>query len=166
MNIITTLKRTALLSAAVLCGLVANAQFDYEGITYKVSGTTVIIQKPSAAIGTYAGDLVIPEKVPYNGKEYTVASAVATAFKGNEAITSIQLPNTVNKFIKGQFSKCTNLRKINIPTGITGTMPGNVFEYCSMSFLISSFNLVRCVGEVPYSIIVITPALSTTMVIG
>ena len=119
MNIFTTLKRASLLSAAVLCGLVANAQFDYEGITYKVSGTTVIIQKPSAAIGTYKGDLVIPEKVPYNGKEYTVASAVATAFKGNEAITSIQLPNTVKKFIKGQFSKCTNLRKINIPTGIT-----------------------------------------------
>lgn len=131
MNIFTTLKRATLLSAAVLCGLVANAQFDYEGITYKVSGTTVIIQKPSAAIGTYKGDLVIPEKVPYNGKEYSVASAVATAFKGNEAITSIQLPNSITKFIKGQFSKCTNLRKINIPTGITGTMPGNVFEYCS-----------------------------------
>jgi hypothetical protein len=78
MNIITTLKRAALLSVAVLCGFAVNAQtFDHEGITYKVSGTTVIIQKPSAAIGTYAGDLVIPEKVPYNGKEYTVASAVA-----------------------------------------------------------------------------------------
>lgn len=130
MNIITTLKRTALFSMAVLCSVVANAQFDYEGITYKVSGTTAIIQKPSAAIGTYSGDIVIPEKVPYNGKDYTVVSAVATAFKGNEAITSIQLPNTVNKFIKGQFSKCTNLKKANIPTAITA-FPGNVFEYCS-----------------------------------
>ena len=118
MNIITTLKRSAILSLAVFCSVVANAQFDYEGITYKVSGTTVIIQKPSAAIGTYKGDLVIPEKVPYNGKEYTVASAVATAFKGNEAITSIQLPNSITKFIKGQFSKCTNLNRVknNIQT--------------------------------------------------
>ena len=130
MNIFTTLKRTALFSMAVLCSVVANAQFDYEGITYKVSGTTAIIQKPSAAIGTYSGDIVIPETVPYNGKDYTVVSAVATAFKGNEAITSIQLPNTVNKFIKGQFSKCTNLKKANIPTAITA-FPGNVFEYCS-----------------------------------
>ena len=130
MNIFTTLKRATLLSAVVLCGLVANAQFDYEGVTYKVSGTTVIIQKPSATIGSYSGDLVIPEKVPYNGKEYTVASAVAGAFKGNEAITSVQLPNSITKFIKGQFSKCTNLRKVNIPTGVT-SFPGNVFEYCS-----------------------------------
>lgn len=130
MNIITTLKRSALLSVAVLCGVVANAQFDYEGITYKVSGSTVIIQKPSAAIGTYKGDLVIPETVPYNGKDYTVASAVATAFKGNEEITSVQLPNSINKFIKGQFSKCTNLKKVNIPTGVTSFV-GNVFEYCS-----------------------------------
>ncbi len=130
MNIITTLKRTALFGMAVLCSVVANAQFDYEGITYKVSGTTAIIQKPSAAIGTYSGDIVIPEKVPYNGKDYTVVSAVAAAFKGNEAITSIQLPNTVNKFIKGQFSKCTNLKKANIPTAVTA-FPGNVFEYCS-----------------------------------
>lgn len=131
MNIITTLKRAALLSVAVLCGFAVNAQtFDHEGITYKVSGTTVIIQKASTAIGSYSGDLVIPETVPYNGKDYTVASASATAFKGNEAITSIQLPNTVNKFIKGQFSKCTNLKKANIPTAITA-FPGNVFEYCS-----------------------------------
>ena len=130
MNIITTLKRSALLCLAVLCSVVANAQFDYEGITYKVSGTTVIIQKPSAAIGTYKGDLVIPETVPYNGKDYTVASAVAGAFKGNEEITSIQLPNSINKFIKGQFSKCTNLKKVNIPTGVTSFV-GNVFEYCS-----------------------------------
>ncbi len=130
MNIFTTLKRTALFGMAVLCSVVANAQFDYEGITYKVSGTTAIIQKPSAAIGTYSGDIVIPEKVPYNGKDYTVVSAVAAAFKGNEAITSIQLPNTVNKFIKGQFSKCTNLKKANIPTAVTA-FPGNVFEYCS-----------------------------------
>ncbi len=130
MNIITTLKRTAMLGVAVLCGVVANAQFDYEGITYKVSGTTVIVQKASAAIGSYSGDLVIPETVPYNGKDYTVASAVAAAFKGNEAITSIQLPNSITKFIKGQFSKCTNLRKVNIPTGVTA-FPGNVFEYCS-----------------------------------
>lgn len=131
MNIFTTLKRASLLSVAVLCGFAVNAQtFDHEGITYKVSGTTVIIQKPSAAIGTYSGDLVIPETVPYNGKDYTVASASATAFKGNEAITSIQLPNSINKFIKGQFSKCTNLRKVNIPTGVTA-FPGNVFEYCS-----------------------------------
>ena len=79
MNIFTTLKRTALFSMAVLCSVVANAQFDYEGITYKVSGTTAIIQKPSAAIGTYSGDIVIPETVPYNGKDYTVVSAVATA---------------------------------------------------------------------------------------
>lgn len=131
MNIFTTLKRASLLSVAVLCGFAVNAQtFDHEGITYKVSGTTVIIQKPSATIGTYSGDLVIPETVSYNGKDYTVASASATAFKGNEAITSVQLPNSINKLIKGQFSKCTNLRKVNIPTGVTA-FPGNVFEYCS-----------------------------------
>ena len=131
MNIFTTLKRASLLSAVVLCGFVVNAQtFDHEGITYKVSGTTVIIQKASTAIGSYSGDLVIPESVDYNGKTYSVASASATAFKGNEAITSVQLPNSITKFIKGQFSKCTNLKKVNIPTGIT-SFPGNVFEYCA-----------------------------------
>ena len=70
MNIITTLKRATLLSAVVLCGFAVNAQtFDHEGITYKVSGTTVIIQKASATIGSYSGDLVIPESVDYNGRQ-------------------------------------------------------------------------------------------------
>lgn len=131
MNIFTTLKRASLLSVAVLCGFAVNAQtFDLEGITYKVSGTTVIVQAASSTIGSYAGDLVIPETVDYNGKTYTVASAAAKAFKENAAITSVQLPNSITKFIKGQFSKCTGLKKVNIPTGVT-TFPGNVFEYCS-----------------------------------
>ena len=132
MNIFTTLKRASLLSVAVLCGFAVNAQtFDHEGITYKVSGTTVIVQAASKTIGSYAGDLVIPESVEYSGKTYSVASAAAGAFKGNEAITSVQLPNSITKFIKGQFSKCTNLKKVNIPTSVPGTLPGNIFEYCS-----------------------------------
>lgn len=127
MNIITTLKRATLLSAVVLCGFAVNAQtFTVDGITYKVSKTEVAVQKDEA----YAGDLVIPETVTYEGKTYTVTSAAAAAFKGNVNITSVQLPNTFTKFIKGQFSKCTNLRKVNIPTSITA-FPGNVFEYCS-----------------------------------
>ena len=127
MNIFTTLKRASLLSVAVLCGFAVNAQtFTVDGIKYKASGSTVAVQKDA-----YTGDLVIPETVDYEGKTYTVTSAAAAAFKQNEAITSIQLPNSITKFIKGQFSKCTNLKKVNIPTGITGTMPGNVFEYCS-----------------------------------
>ena len=102
MNIITTLKRATLLSAVVLCGFAVNAQtFTVDGITYKVSKTEVAVQKDEA----YAGDLVIPETVTYEGKTYTVTSAAAAAFKGNVNITSVQLPNTFTKFIKGQFSK-------------------------------------------------------------
>ena len=126
MNIFTTLKRASLLSVAVLCGFAVNAQtFTVDGIKYKASGSTVAVQKDA-----YTGDLVIPETVDYEGKTYTVTSAAAAAFKQNEAITSVQLPNSITKFIKGQFSKCTNMKSVNIPTGVT-SFPGNVFEYCS-----------------------------------
>lgn len=138
MNIITNLKKVALLSVVALCGFAVNAQtIDHEGVTYKLtaSSKTAAVQKPSTAIGTYV-DVVVVDKVPYNGAEYTVTSVAATAFKGkaaepNTTLKSVVLPNTITKLVKGMFSWCTALESVNIPTGVTGAMLGNVFEYCS-----------------------------------
>ena len=69
MNIITNLKKVALLSVVALCGFAVNAQtIDHEGVTYKLTASTktAAVQKPSTAIGTYV-DVVVVDKVPYNG---------------------------------------------------------------------------------------------------
>lgn len=137
MNIFTTLKRTALLSAAVLCGFAVSAQtIDYNGVTYKLTAkdATAAVQKPSTAIGTYV-DIVVVDSVPYEGVNYAVTSIAAAAFKGksatpNTTLKSVVLPNTIEKLVKGLFSYCTALESVNIPTGCTSFL-GNVFEYCS-----------------------------------
>ncbi len=130
--------------------------FVVDGIVYK-TGTTqakeleLTCQKATystnldanspAVPGTYAGDLVIPYNVTYNGKEYTVVKIGTVfsksteitsitlgeghkevgraAFQNNTAMTKVQLPSTVASFGLSAFAGCTALEEINIPAGMT-----------------------------------------------
>jgi hypothetical protein len=43
----------------------------------------------------YSGDIVIPEKVTYNGAEYNVTSIGWGAFKGSPSLSSITIPSSI-----------------------------------------------------------------------
>lgn len=117
--------------------------------TVQSNGTLAVVQ------GQYKGDILrqydangnqlksitVPEKVTYRGNTYTVTTLDNAAFKGNTAVESITLPNTITNF-KGerdhdfyvgvvlsgmQFSGCTSLKSIKLPSNITA-IPEKCFE--------------------------------------
>lgn len=64
-----------------------------------------------ASSPSYSGDIVIPEKITYEGKEYTVTSiADNTFFKC--AITSLTIPSTVESFGVKSIMNCKELQMI------------------------------------------------------
>ena len=69
----------------------------------------------SGCLETYQGDLVIPEKVSYNGEDYTVVSISYGAFANCELLTSIQLPSTVVYIDSYAFMNCKSLSILNLP---------------------------------------------------
>ena len=96
------------LSVTEAAGDTANVEID--GIAYYLSdnyGTASVLAN------SYKGDVVIPEKVVYQGKEYVVNYVTSGAFDKNIRITSLTLPPSITGF-GSDLSECAFLERINI----------------------------------------------------
>lgn len=83
---------------------------------------TFTISNNQATITGYKGtqtNLILPEFVISNGKEYEVTAIGANAFKENKSIVSVHLPSTITTISNHAFYYCENLESINIPDGVT-----------------------------------------------
>ncbi len=63
--------------------------------------------------------LCYDKKKVIEGTDYVVKGISAQAFQNKSNITSITLPNTVEKIGSNAFSGCTKLKTINLPDGLT-----------------------------------------------
>lgn len=102
-----------------------------------------------AANPDYTGtDLVIPETVPYNGKNIKVVGIAPEAFANNEHIQSVTFPNTFpadksndfynantqNKLCgKNMFAGCTNLSKVTFSDGMNYFVAQTPFTGCPIA---------------------------------
>lgn len=121
-------------------------RFEPEVVTTHINGIRYILKKTTvedvvtytATIGcqntSLKGDIVIPEKVTYNGQDYSVTGFVEPtrierfadgpveindgAFQGT-AITSIVLPATIKNIASGAFFECRQLASVTLPEGLT-----------------------------------------------
>ena len=71
-----------------------------------------------------SNNLRIPEKI--NGKPVTLIRA--EAFKGFQALKSVEIPGTIKK-VAGAFENCENLTKVTLKDGIEDI--SNAFAYCT-----------------------------------
>ena len=76
----------------------------------------------------YAGDIVIPETVSYEGKEYKVTRIGEQAFHGDDP-TSIVIPNSVITIAKEAFNACYKLTSVTIGNSVT-TIEEKAFNTC------------------------------------
>ena len=99
-----------MLLSMTLCGIVAVAQTVTVGnIEYLIrdDGTVAILKGKSAT-----GNVVIPAEVEYDGKKYSVVKVGQWSFSENTAITSVELPASVNDIGMYAFDGCTGLVSI------------------------------------------------------
>ena len=97
----------------------------------------------------YAGysksEIIIPERVTYNGEGYSVVSIGALAFYKCSSIASIAIPSSVTSIGYYAFYGCTSLPSITIPNSVT-SIGGSAFEGCSSLTSITIGNSVTSIG--------------------
>ena len=118
--------------------------FEIDGIYYKVVNDTSNEVKVTYKGNDckdyrheYSGVVVIPNKLTYDGKNYTVTEIDDYAFSGCSKITSISIPNSVWNIGFCAFSGCEGLKEIHI---------SDLAAWCELSF----YDLLDYVGDSPF----------------
>ena len=114
----------------LLCSASALAQeFEVDGIKYNVTSTTDPLTVEVVRNG-YSGDIVIPEKVEYETKNYSVTSIGYCAFNDCSGLTSVTIPNSVTSIGISAFYNCSGLTSVTIPSSVT-SIEVRAFSGCS-----------------------------------
>lgn len=101
-------------------------ELDYPAKTASVTYNMVV----AGNYETYSGDVVIPEKITYNGDEFVVTEIGPQAFLYSKSLTSVVIPETVTLIQANAFGSCTGLTSIDIPNSVK-EFGGFVFSSCS-----------------------------------
>ena len=106
-------KLFTILLLAVLGAKAVFASENIDGVYYDLNAST---RTATVVSGAYTGAVVIPDKVTYNNREYTVTSIAAQAFSG-KAVTSVVIPAAVTSIGSKAFYNCTSLNSVTIADG-------------------------------------------------
>ncbi len=104
-----------------------NQEATINGLKYdlKSDGTAEVASQEED--NNLSGDIVIPSKVTYKGKTYTVTSLEENCFFQCSRIKSINLPSSIMSLGDWCFYGCSNLASMNIPSRVTSLGNGCFF---------------------------------------
>ena len=130
----------------------------FDGLRYQLSGDEAMVSRQDRSL---SGDIVIPEKVTYNGIDYTVKSIIGpkstatygshssisadgAAFQGT-SITSVVIPATITSLPSCAFISCRSLTTVVLPSTLNYIGFGS-FAYCSALSEINVPDSVSSIG--------------------
>ena len=117
--------------------------FTSDGIDYTIlSEQAVSVSGPN----NYTGDLVIPERVTYDGTTYIVESIWTLAFGNCWGLTSVTLPNSMITIGHSAFYGCSNLTSVTIPNSVV-TIGDQAFGLCSGLASVTIGESVETIGS-------------------
>ena len=105
--------------------------FEKDGIyyVYDEECNNVIVSYRDKRFDCYTGNVVIPEKVNYDGETLPVIGIGDDAFRDCMGLTAVQIPATVTTIGERAFRNCIGLTSVTLPDGLT-TLGNQAFVNC------------------------------------
>ena len=112
--------------------------FEVDGIYYEITSLSEYTCQVTVHEDEYSGDIVIPYKIPFNGKVLNVTAIGNSAFKDSK-ISSIRIAEGVSTISNAAFRNCDSLRQVTLPNSIN-----NIGQYAFYSCAnLDSINLPK-----------------------
>ena len=109
--------------AAMLPASMSAYDFKEGDLYYNVNGNEAAVTFEVENVGSYSGDVVIPETVVHNGVEYAVTAIGYKAFAYCYNMTSIEIPNSIDSISSHAFRNCEQLQSVVIPNSVVTLYP-------------------------------------------
>ena len=119
-------------------------EFSYLGGDYRLYKKQEGNYAQLMILNSAKGDVIIPEKIPYEDEEYTLVGIAAITQEGGnnnckseDAVRSIEIPDTVIWLNDGLFSSFNDLQRVHLPQELKH-IPPQIFSNC---WRLSSVNI-------------------------
>ena len=132
--------------AAMLPASMSAYDFKEGDLYYNVNGNEAAVTFEVENVGSYSGDVVIPETVVHNGVEYPVTAIGYKAFCFCYNLTSIEIPNSIDSISSHAFRSCERLQRVVIPNSVVTLYPC-AFNSCTSLKSVVIGNSVRVIEE-------------------
>ena len=133
---------------ALVAATTSAKDFEVDGICYNILSeddkTVEVTENPN----DYAGDVVIPGEVTYDGSTYSVTTIGDVAFVECRNLTSVSMPS-VTTIGNSAFERCSALTSVEMPS--VTTIGGYVFYECSSLTSISMPSVTTIGGYAFYN---------------
>ena len=151
-------KKLSFLFSLILLPLTASADaVEIDGICYNLIEKGKVAEVTRNFNRSYSGDVIIPEKVSYEGTDYKVTSIAGNvshngstylggAFRGCSSLTSVTIPNSVTSIGDYAFQSCSGLTSVTIPNSVT-SIGEYTFNGCSSLTSVTIPNSVTSIGR-------------------
>ena len=131
------MKQLKKFTSIILLGVFVNLRgysydFEINGIYYgyNSSNQTAFVTNDYTKEQSYAGSIIIPNTVTYNGRTLDVAEIGAEAFSNCKALYSVSLPNSIKTIGRAAFYNCEGIVSLSLPSSIM-SINERAFEGCT-----------------------------------
>lgn len=118
------------ISLAFLPMLASAYDAEVNGIYYNLDATNLTAEVTDAGhIGSYNGQVTIPETVEYQGVSYAVTSIAKGAFSYGQSLSTVTLGNSITKIGASAFAYCYQLENVYLSDNLND-LGANAFLLC------------------------------------
>ena len=132
---------------AMLCASVSMLAYDFEvdGFYYDVNNLEEMTATVVAGENQQVGDIIIPEKVTYKGRDFDVTT-IEGAFTGNTNLTGVVVPQSITSLGDSAFYGCTSMRSISGLDNVTD-IRARCFMGCTALTSITFPSQLKTIGD-------------------